>query len=250
MTRFNGANHPTRRALGEYGPLTLEQAREKAKSWARLIKAGKDPKIEEQRERQAELRKQRHTFGAVAEDYLKHHVTGQRTAEFTARTIRKELIAPLGAKPVTEVTREDVTTLLRSVKDRPAPSTTLRPPPSSCTTVHGGGKRRSVMARDYSRDGERTLRAARQGAVGQDLFHDGEIYFARWQLELLDKIVSKRRAVILVEPLNVRLACSGNRQAQLLCFLAELLQIMSERLSLKRFIRETGLSQKALERQL
>jgi integrase len=116
--RFPGGNNPTRRAVGEYGALTLEAARQKAREWIALVQRGTDPKVEEQRLRYGELRKQRHTFATVAEEYLKQHVAGQRTARDTTRAIRKELIVPLGAKPVAEVTREDVTNILRVIKDR------------------------------------------------------------------------------------------------------------------------------------
>jgi hypothetical protein len=33
LARFPGSPHPTRRALGPYGKLTLEQARAKAREW-------------------------------------------------------------------------------------------------------------------------------------------------------------------------------------------------------------------------
>lgn len=38
--------NPTRRVLGKYGALTLEGAREKARSWLALIDHGIDPKME------------------------------------------------------------------------------------------------------------------------------------------------------------------------------------------------------------
>ena len=42
-------DHPTRRALGAYGAVTLEKARQKARDWLELIEVGKDPEIEEER---------------------------------------------------------------------------------------------------------------------------------------------------------------------------------------------------------
>src|SRR6516164_10838166 len=39
-TRFPGSRAPTRRALGRYGELTLEQARAKAGEWRTLINRG------------------------------------------------------------------------------------------------------------------------------------------------------------------------------------------------------------------
>jgi hypothetical protein len=42
-TRFPGARHPTRRAIGEVGTITLDDAREVARSWFTLIREGIDP---------------------------------------------------------------------------------------------------------------------------------------------------------------------------------------------------------------
>ena len=45
-SRFPGSssrNHPTRRALGEYGAMSLEQARESARRWHELLRQGIDP---------------------------------------------------------------------------------------------------------------------------------------------------------------------------------------------------------------
>src|SRR5215831_19847615 len=67
--RFPGSpNHrSTRRTLGGYGELTLEQARNKARSWLELLGRGIDPREEIERQRAAELRKQADTFASVAE---------------------------------------------------------------------------------------------------------------------------------------------------------------------------------------
>jgi hypothetical protein len=53
----SGSPNPTRRALGGYGELTLEEARDKAREWRRLISRGIDPKIQEERDRQAAIRR-------------------------------------------------------------------------------------------------------------------------------------------------------------------------------------------------
>ncbi|MGO8840784.1 MAG: tyrosine-type recombinase/integrase [Methyloceanibacter sp.] len=119
--RFPGGKHPTRREIAEVGVLTLEAARQKARDWVALIKKGIDPRVEQERQRQTELRKQRHTLSAVAEEYLKRHVAKQRTAKKTERAIRVELLPTLGARPIIEVTREEVKDLLRAIIDRPAP---------------------------------------------------------------------------------------------------------------------------------
>src|SRR5262245_9860368 len=71
VSRYGGSKNPTRRALGTYGELTLEQARAKARKWLALIEQGKDPQIEEERLRAAEQRKRANTFASVAEDFIK-----------------------------------------------------------------------------------------------------------------------------------------------------------------------------------
>jgi Arm DNA-binding domain len=51
LTRYPGSNNPTRRALGEYDVMGLEEAREKAREWRKLIKRKIDPRDVEERRR-------------------------------------------------------------------------------------------------------------------------------------------------------------------------------------------------------
>jgi integrase len=122
IARYPGSSNPTRRAIGEYGAITLDQARSEARKWLDLLKRGKDPKAELERAKLAELRKQGNTFAAVAEEYLERHVKTQRTARATERDIRKELIGRWAARPVTDITREDVVAMIEEIVDRPAPA--------------------------------------------------------------------------------------------------------------------------------
>jgi Arm DNA-binding domain len=64
--------------LGQYGELTLEQARAKAAQWRSLISRGIDPAVEEERARLAEQRQRANTFRAIAEDFLRDKVSGER----------------------------------------------------------------------------------------------------------------------------------------------------------------------------
>jgi hypothetical protein len=95
QSRFPGSTQPTRRAIGEYGSVSLECAREKARSWIELVHKGIDPAVVEEEERQANLRLQANTFAAVAEDYLRLQVIGpdpdkprQRKAKEVVRDFR------------------------------------------------------------------------------------------------------------------------------------------------------------------
>jgi integrase len=124
MARYPGSRNPTRRALGTYGELTLEQAREKARNWLEQVRRGIDPAIAEEDARQAALRLQANTFAAVAEDYLRLQVIGQdpehprqRKAKEVERDFRKVFIALWGERPITTISRQDVLGLIEGVRD-------------------------------------------------------------------------------------------------------------------------------------
>ncbi len=110
------AHHPTRRALGRYGALTLGDARAKARQWHELIAAGVDPK---QREHQAANRSREGAFAAVAERFIKH-IARHRRGHAAALAIRRELIPVWGAKPIESITPDDVLAAIDKVIARDA----------------------------------------------------------------------------------------------------------------------------------
>jgi hypothetical protein len=59
-----------RRSLGAYGVVTLDEARETARDWLRMIKRGIDPRVELAKERAANQRRQQFTFGHVLEEFF------------------------------------------------------------------------------------------------------------------------------------------------------------------------------------
>ncbi len=127
-TRFPGAKHPTRRVLGEVGALSLDAARDEARRWFALLKQGVDP-VAEARQRADEARKRDEVarlrdecrFANVAADYLKRNVAGQRQARTVERMVRGKLVPAWGDKPIAEITRRDVVTLVERIDDRGAP---------------------------------------------------------------------------------------------------------------------------------
>jgi integrase len=118
--RFDGKSY-TRRALGEYGELALEAARTKARRWLEMVKGGIDPKADEQKRRLEHLRKQENTFAAVAEEFIKRHVSKTRKAVEVERDIRREFVARWAARPITDITRHDVMAVIDAAVDRGAP---------------------------------------------------------------------------------------------------------------------------------
>jgi hypothetical protein len=121
IARYPGSPNPTRRALGEYPAISLKKARTRARAWRDLIDQGIDPKAHEASLRREEIRKHETTFGAVAEEFLERHVSGQRRGKDTAREIRNELISQWGDRAIVSITRQDVVSLIDAIARRPAP---------------------------------------------------------------------------------------------------------------------------------
>ncbi len=117
----NEARSPSRRSIGEYGVVTLAEAREKAREWRRLLRQGIDPQAEEDRRKSEEGKHRRATFAVVAEEYIDDHVLTKRKGAEVARDIRREFIARWGARPIASITRGDIIAVVREVKGRGAP---------------------------------------------------------------------------------------------------------------------------------
>src|SRR5262249_15908273 len=120
LSRFPGTPHPTRRALGSYGELTLGEARDKATAWRKLISRGIDPQIQEERDQQAALRQQCITFAAVAEDFIRDKLPSERKGREVAQDIRRELIPKWGKRPIADITPLEVRNIVKAIKDRGA----------------------------------------------------------------------------------------------------------------------------------
>ena len=121
IARYPGSKNPTRRALGQYGGLTLEKARNKARSWIELIEKSIDPSDEEERQRLAEQRKRENSFAAVAEEFIKYiHRQKLRTAAVMERNLRETFVKHWGARPITEIVSDDVKRIIREAVNRGA----------------------------------------------------------------------------------------------------------------------------------
>jgi integrase len=113
--------HPTRRALGDVGAITLEQARQKARGWLELIGRGIDPRIEEARQRADAQRRQSNSFAAVAGEFLERHASGLKKSAEAKRIIETEFVRRWGPRPITDIMPEEVATAIRAIVKRGAP---------------------------------------------------------------------------------------------------------------------------------
>jgi integrase len=136
VARFPGSRNPTRRSLGFYGALTLQDARIKARAWHSLIKRGIDPETAEKEERVENIRRQANTFAVVVEDYVRLALVGtdpedpekplpedsdrqplQRKGREVARDLRRTFVPLWGDRPITSITRGEVLAAIEGVRD-------------------------------------------------------------------------------------------------------------------------------------
>jgi integrase len=106
--------NPTPRALGTYGVITLDQARQKARSWLEMIGRGVDPAVEA-RKRRAEAAKLI-TFDVLRESFLKHFEQKKKHGE-AARILTKDFAAWNG-RLATDIDAQDVDTAIQVIVAR------------------------------------------------------------------------------------------------------------------------------------
>jgi integrase len=118
--RFPGSPNPTRRKLGLYGAeFTLEKARRKAAKWRELIDQGIDPAIAEEEARQAKARERDNSFGAVAEDFIRHiHDNKERKADEVERDLRAHFIKAWSSRPISTIKAADVAAVIEATVRR------------------------------------------------------------------------------------------------------------------------------------
>jgi integrase len=115
ITRYPGSKSPARRALGEYGAISLEDARIKAREWIDLIKRGIDPKAEADRTQRAEQRRQAASFESVVDAYSAYVKRQKlRSAGTVERSLRREFVPDWGTRPITDIARADVVEIIKA----------------------------------------------------------------------------------------------------------------------------------------
>src|SRR3954469_15783243 len=114
-------DNPTRRALGDYGALSLDDTRQKARRWPELIGKGIDPKIEEARQKAEAQRRQVTTFAAAAADYVERHEAKLARSQEIERILNSEFVKRWGARPATEIMPEEVAAAICAIVRHGAP---------------------------------------------------------------------------------------------------------------------------------
>jgi integrase len=122
--RFTPGAAATRRTIGIYGPMRLEEARSIAGEWRSLIAKGVDPAVIEAEKRAPEARERalriRHSFTVVAEAFIADKLAKERSGKVAERDLRNTLVAAWADRPITGITTSDVRQII-DAKKRTAP---------------------------------------------------------------------------------------------------------------------------------
>jgi Arm DNA-binding domain len=123
--RFQRDAAPSRRSIGVYGAISLEKARRAAGEWKSLIAKGIDPAVVEAEAKaeaaQAAALRSQNTVAAVAEDWFAAKVRKERGGKDVERNFRTYFIAAWGDRPIHEITRVDVLTIINRKKGSAPP---------------------------------------------------------------------------------------------------------------------------------
>jgi hypothetical protein len=116
VQRYPGSTNPTPRTVAPVGAMGLAEARTRARSWLTLIQQGVDPAIHEAQARELAVRAAADTVASVLELFTKHHLSTLRTGRAVAIVLRR-VLAPWASRPVSGVSRRDVTGLVYAIHD-------------------------------------------------------------------------------------------------------------------------------------
>ncbi|MBY3138979.1 tyrosine-type recombinase/integrase [Rhizobium laguerreae] len=138
LARFGRRKNSSRRVIGVYGEMPLEQARAIAAVWNALIRAGIDPKEEDERKAQEEVRKAeedelklRHTFASVMEDYIAELPLRERNKHVAPdiALIRRDILNPARNpwlyEPMSKIRAYHVSRLVKAIRNRGARAVAL-----------------------------------------------------------------------------------------------------------------------------
>ena len=127
--RMPGSRMPTRRKLGRFPEMSLDDARTKAEQWILKIRHGIDPSLELAREAQAnielERRRSANSFTVALGDYYRHKSDeGLRSIDARKVAMNREL-APWMTLSLQDITEDVIRALVDGIKKRGHPAQAL-----------------------------------------------------------------------------------------------------------------------------
>lgn len=113
---YRTGNRKRQMTLGEFGVLTLQQARKRAIRELGDVLEGQDPLAEREKRRQGT------TIRKVAARYLEEHAIPKKKSRSAAedrRLLEKSVLPTLGSRDIADITRKDISLLHHSLRKTP-----------------------------------------------------------------------------------------------------------------------------------
>lgn len=120
-TRYPGEASASRREIGKVGEIELADARDKARSWLKLIADGKDPARVEEETRRSQIAKDATTVDAVLDAFEKDHVEGLRSGDQVKAAFTNHVRPRIGDRSIYDLKRSDITNMLNEIKAESGP---------------------------------------------------------------------------------------------------------------------------------
>jgi integrase len=115
---LGAAKQQRRYKIGDYGAVTLHQARERARSLLGMVADGKDPAADRQQARQ---RLNSELVSDLVSEFFSKHVAQNRSAAETERIFKRDIVPRLGSRSIHSLKKPDVITLLEAIAERGSP---------------------------------------------------------------------------------------------------------------------------------
>lgn len=112
------ASQQRRFKIGDYGPVTVHQARERAKEVLGVVASGKDPAADRQAARH---RLENDRIHDLVEEFLAKHAAQRRSAAETKRIFERDILPRLGTRSVHSLRKRDIVELLGAIAERGSP---------------------------------------------------------------------------------------------------------------------------------
>lgn len=110
-----------RRALGTYPEMTLEEARDEADAWRKMLKKGLDPRRVERKQREAAQLEAGTTFGGVAGDFITEYAPRLAKAKQAKAIIEAEFVKRWKDWPIVDIGPVQCEEAIKAIKARGAP---------------------------------------------------------------------------------------------------------------------------------
>jgi integrase len=121
VVQYRAAGRSHRKTLARYHVMSLADAKREARKLMGDVARGGDPVTEQRAAVAAEQARQGDTLAAVARNWLRRQGAGLRSLAKRQAAVERNILPVLGARPIGEITRTEVTALLDQIEDERGP---------------------------------------------------------------------------------------------------------------------------------